>query len=44
MEKADELVGRIEQRIDHFTSLMSLRVQKAAARMREEAEDMWAEA
>lgn len=44
MEQADELVGRIEQRIDHFTSLMSLRVQKAAARMREEAEDMWAEA
>ena len=43
MEKADELVGQLEQRIGHFTSLIGLQVQKAAARMREEAEDMWAE-
>ena len=44
MEKADQLVGQLEQRIGHFTSLISLQVLKAAARMREEAEDMWAEA
>ena len=44
MEKADELVGQLEQRIGHFTSLISLQVQRAAAFMREEAEDMWAEA
>ena len=44
MEKADELVGRLEQRIGHFTTLISFQVQKATALIREEAEDMWAEA
>ena len=44
MEKADELVGQVEQRIGRFTSWISLHVQKAIARTREEAEDMWAEA
>ncbi len=44
MKRSEELVDRMVQRLSYFTSLASLQVQKAAARMREEAEDMWAEA
>ena len=44
MEKADELVSLMEFRIGHFASSMSRNIQKTAARVREEAEDMWAEA
>ncbi len=43
-ERAEELVDRLGQRLSHFTSLASLQIQRAAARAREEAEDMWAEA
>jgi hypothetical protein len=43
-EKAEELVDRLGQRIGHFAALTSLQIQRAAARAREEAEDMWAEA
>ncbi len=44
MQKADELVDQMEQRIGHFTALISFQVLKATALIREEAEDMWAEA
>ena len=44
MERADELVDQMETRIGHITSLVSFNVQRATARLREEAEDMWAEA
>ena len=43
-ERAEEVVGRLGQRIGHFAALTGLQVQKAAARAREEVEDMWAEA
>lgn len=44
MERADLLVGQMEVRIRRFTTLLSLHIQKTTARLREEAEDMWAEA
>jgi hypothetical protein len=44
MEKADELVSLIEFRLGRFASSMNRNIQKTAARVREEAEDMWAEA
>ncbi|HLI69214.1 MAG TPA: hypothetical protein VKV19_05600 [Ktedonobacteraceae bacterium] len=44
MERAEELVGQVEQRLRHFASMVGFNVQKTTARMREEAEDMWAEA
>jgi hypothetical protein len=43
-ERAEELVDHLAQRIGHFTALTGLQLQRAAARAREEAEDMWAEA
>jgi len=43
-ERSEELVDRMAQGLSHYTSLAGLQIQKAAARMREEAEDMWAEA
>lgn len=42
--KAEELVDQFGQRIGHFVALTSLQIQRATARAREEAEDMWAEA
>lgn len=44
MERADVLVSQMEQRIRHFTALLGFNIQRTAARVREEAEDMWAEA
>ncbi|MEO7021687.1 MAG: hypothetical protein ABI234_16155 [Ktedonobacteraceae bacterium] len=44
MERADELVSRVEVRMSYITSLVSLNIQRTTARLREEAEDMWAEA
>jgi hypothetical protein len=44
MERADELVGQMEQRIHRFTALLNFNIQKTTARLREEAEDIWAEA
>ncbi|MGH2509128.1 MAG: hypothetical protein ACRDHZ_17250 [Ktedonobacteraceae bacterium] len=44
MARADELVGQMEVRISYVTSLVSLKIQRGAARLHEEAEDMWAEA
>lgn len=44
MARADELVSRMEVRMSYVTSLVGLKLQKTAARLREEAEDMWAEA
>ena len=43
-EKAEEMVDRAGQSISHYTALIGLQIQRAAARVREEAEDMWAEA
>jgi hypothetical protein len=44
MERAEELVTGMGQRLGHFASLAGLQILKATARVREEAEDIWAEA
>ncbi len=44
MERGEELVDRLGQRAGALTSLAGLRIRKLAARTREEAEDVWAEA
>ncbi len=43
-ERAEELADRMGQRLGYVTTHIGLRVRKTAARAREEAEDMWAEA
>lgn len=43
-ERAAEIVDRMGQRLGYVASLLALRVLKAAALVREEAEDVWAEA
>ncbi len=43
-ERAEELVDRVGQRLGYVASLLALRVLKVAALVREEAEDVWAEA
>lgn len=43
-ERAEELADRMGQRLGYVTTLVGLRIRKTAARAREEAEDMWAEA
>src|SRR5437763_14585825 len=42
--KAEEMVDRMGSRINQFTSIASLQIQRTVAHAREEAEDMWAEA
>ena len=44
MDRSEELVDRMAQHLSHYTSLAGLQILKAAARMREEVEDIWAEA
>ncbi len=43
-ERAEELVERLGQQLGQVASLVALRLLKAAALIREEAEDVWAEA
>jgi tRNA U34 5-carboxymethylaminomethyl modifying enzyme MnmG/GidA len=43
-ERAEVLVDQLGQRISHYAALTSLQIMRATARVREEAEDMWAEA
>src|SRR5258708_2339404 len=42
--KAEELVEGMTQRLGLFAAIAGLQIQKTAARVREEAEDLWAEA
>jgi len=44
MERSEELVDQAVQRLSHFALLAGFQMQKATARLREEAEDIWAEA
>lgn len=44
VRKAEELVDRAGERIGHLASLLGRRLVRMAARAREEAEDIWAEA
>ncbi len=43
-ERAEELVDRLGESVGQFASLAGLRLLKVAALVREEAEDVWAEA
>jgi hypothetical protein len=44
MERAEEMVDRIAERVSHYTSVWGRKLLRFAARAREEAEDIWAEA
>jgi hypothetical protein len=44
MERAEEMVDRIAERVSELTSVWGRKVLRLAARAREEAEDIWAEA
>ncbi len=43
-ERAEEMLARMERRVAPWTSNVRLSILRHAARVREEAEDMWAEA
>lgn len=43
-ERAEEMVGRFEQRVAHWTTVRNQQAKRAVARLREDAEDLWAEA
>ena len=43
-QRAEEMVDRMGERLVAVTATTSLQIQKALARLREEAEDIWAEA
>ena len=42
-ERAEEMLDRAGERVGRFASLLRLRLRRAAALTREEAEDLWAE-
>jgi hypothetical protein len=44
MQRAEELVDRIGEQVGHYVSVFGHNILKWAARAREEAEDIWAEA
>jgi hypothetical protein len=43
-ERAEEMVDRIAERVGQFTSVWGRKLSRAAARIKEEAQDLWAEA
>jgi len=43
-KRAEDLVDQLGQRVSHWGMMSNVRVQKATARLREDAEDLWAEA
>ena len=44
VERAEELADRIGERVGHFAAVIGRNILQLAARAREEAEDIWAEA
>jgi hypothetical protein len=44
MQRAEEMTDRLGERLGHFASLVGMKILRLAARFREEAEDIWAEA
>ncbi|HEY7330325.1 MAG TPA: hypothetical protein VH592_21985 [Gemmataceae bacterium] len=44
MRRAEEMVDRIGEQVGHYVSVLGHNILKWAARAREEAEDIWAEA
>jgi hypothetical protein len=43
-ERAEEIVDRVAERVSELTSVWGRKLLRLAARAREEAEDIWAEA
>ncbi len=44
MQRAEEMVDRLGEQVGHYVSVIGHNILKWAARAREEAEDIWAEA
>jgi hypothetical protein len=44
MQRAEELADQIGERVGHYASVIGHKLMQWAARIREEAEDIWAEA
>jgi hypothetical protein len=44
MERAEEMVDRLAEKVAQFTSTLGRQILRLGARAREEAEDIWAEA
>jgi hypothetical protein len=44
VQRAEVVVDQLGQRLGHFLSIAGQQLRKVAARTREEAEDIWAEA
>jgi len=44
MTRAEDLVEQLGQRLSHYIALAGFQIQRTTARMREEGEDIWAEA
>jgi hypothetical protein len=44
MQRAEEMVDRIGERIGHYATVIGHEILRLGARAREEAEDIWAEA
>jgi hypothetical protein len=44
MQRAEELADRLGERVSHYASLLGHKLMQFAARVREEAEDIWHEA
>jgi hypothetical protein len=44
MQRAEEAADRLAENIRHYASIVGLQILRFAARVKEEAEDIWAEA
>jgi hypothetical protein len=44
MERAEEFVDRVSHRLGHYLALGTFQAKRTTSRLREEGEDMWAEA
>jgi hypothetical protein len=44
LQRAEELVDRMGERVAHYAAFLGTKIKELAARLREEAEDIWAEA
>jgi hypothetical protein len=44
MQRAEAMADRLGERITHYAALIGFKIMQFAARAREEAEDIWAEA
>ena len=44
LQRAEELTDRLGERVSHYAALLGHKIMQFAARLREEAEDIWEEA